>query len=113
MRSGWLLRDGQVLASVDIADSPVERMRGLLGRSSYEGAMLLPATRSVHTLMMRFPLDVAHMTADLKVLSTSRMGRWRIGLPRPGCRCVLEASSGAFERWALEVGDQLEIRDAR
>ncbi len=107
------MREGEVLASVDIADRPAERMRGLLGQGSFEGALLLPRTRSVHTLMMRFALDVAYMSADLQVMSTVRMARWRVGLPRPGCRCVLEASSGSFERWALQVGDRLEIRDAR
>jgi uncharacterized membrane protein (UPF0127 family) len=113
MRSGWLLRDGQVLASVEIADQPVERMWGLLGRRSLDGALLLPRTRAVHTLLMRFPLDVAYMSADLTVVSTSRMATWRVGLPRPGCRSVLEASAGSFERWALRAGDHLEIRDAR
>ena len=66
MRRGWLLREGEVLASVDIADRPAERMRGLLGQGSFEGALLLPRTRSVHTLMMRFALDVAYLSADLR-----------------------------------------------
>ena len=111
MRPAWLLRGGKVLAAVDVADRPLERMRGLLGRRSYDGAMLLPRTRAVHTICMRFPVDVAWVSDDLTVMATARMARWRVGLPRRGCYGVLEASAGSFERWGLGVGDRLEIRD--
>jgi hypothetical protein len=30
-------------------------------------------------------------------------------LPRWKSACVVEASAGAFERWGLRVGDQLEV----
>jgi uncharacterized membrane protein (UPF0127 family) len=112
MRTAWLLRDGQVLASLDVADHPMDRMRGLIGRSGFEGAILLPHTRAVHTMFMRFPLDVAFVRRDLTVGAIVTMPRWRLGVPRRGCRSVLEASAGAFERWGLRVGDRLEIRDA-
>jgi uncharacterized membrane protein (UPF0127 family) len=49
----WLLRDGDVLATVEVADSFARRSKGLLGRDGYEGAMVLPRTRSVHTFGMR------------------------------------------------------------
>jgi uncharacterized membrane protein (UPF0127 family) len=111
MRTAWLLLDGRVLAAADVADRPAERMRGLLGRPAYNGAMLLPRTRAVHTAFMRFPIDVAYVSSDLTVLATTTMGRWRVGLPRRGCHGVLEASAGSFDRWGLHVGDRLEIRD--
>jgi hypothetical protein len=112
MRTAWLLREGQVLAALDVADHPMDRMRGLLGRATYDGAMLLPQTRAVHTLFMHFAIDVAYLRPDLSVRAVATMPRWRVGLPRPGCRCVLEASAGSFERWGLRVGDRLEMRDA-
>ena len=62
----WLLRDGEVLASVEVASSLVARSRGLLGKKGYEGALLLRHTRSVHTLGMRFAIDVAFLTDDLR-----------------------------------------------
>jgi uncharacterized membrane protein (UPF0127 family) len=30
--------------------------------------------------------------------------------PRRGCRAVIEAEAGAFERWRLQVGDRLEVK---
>jgi uncharacterized membrane protein (UPF0127 family) len=106
----WLLRDDEVLASLEIATSMVDRSRGLLGRDGIEGALLLRPARSVHTVGMRFDLDVAFCDAELVVLATVTMARWRLGLPRRGAHCVLEAEAGAFERWRLRPGDRLEVR---
>jgi uncharacterized membrane protein (UPF0127 family) len=101
-----------VLAAAELADSPTERMRGLLGRDAYEGAMLFPRTRSVHTAFMQFPIDVALLNADLEVLAVRRLDQWRICLPTRGGRTVLESQAGSFERWTLAVGDRLEFRPA-
>jgi len=106
----WLLRDGEVLASVEVASSLAARSRGLLGKKSYEGAMLLRHTRSVHSIGMHFAMDVAFLTGDLHVIGTATVPPYRIALPRRGGRAVLEAQAGAFERWKLAPGDQLEIK---
>ena len=106
----WLLRDGEVLASVEVASSLVGRSRGLLGKKSFEGALLLRGTRSVHTIGMRFPIDVAFLTEDMQVVAVATLAPQRIALPRRRGRSVLEAEAGAFARWGLEAGDQLEIK---
>ena len=107
---GWLLREGKVLASLEIPDRPTLRARGLLGRDGIEGAMLFRRCRSVHTVGMRFPLDVAFLDGDDVVLRVRRLPPWRLTVPVWSARSVLEAEAGAFERWGLGVGDQLEIR---
>ena len=106
----WLVRDGEVLASLEVATSRRERRKGLLGRDGMEGALLLRPCTSVHTAGMHFDLDVAFCDDDLTVLETVRMRPWRVGRPRPGASCVLEAEAGAFERWRLRPGDQLEVK---
>lgn len=111
--TAWLLRDGDVLAAAEVARSYGQRIRGLLGRSGLEGALVLTRTRSVHTLGMRFPLDVAFLDRDLTVLDVVRLPPWRMTIPRRKCRMVLEAEAGAFERWRLKEGDRLELREVR
>ena len=111
-RAGWLVRDGTVLASLEIADTRAARMRGLLGREEFAGALLLRPARSVHTLRMRFPIDVAFLDADLVVLRAMTMVPWRVTLPVLGARAVLEAEAGAFRSWGLTVGDQLDVKAA-
>jgi uncharacterized membrane protein (UPF0127 family) len=106
----WLVRDDEVLASVELATSWRDRRKGLMGRDGMEGALLLRPCTSVHTARMRFDLDIAFCDEHLKVLETLRMRRWRLGMPRRGARCVLEAQAGAFDRWRLRPGDQLEVK---
>jgi hypothetical protein len=106
----WLLREGEVLASLEVASSLAARSRGLLGKASFEGALLLRRTRSVHTVGMRFPIDVAFLTDDLHVVGTVTVPPYRVAFPRRGTRAVLEAQAGAFERWKLVPGDALEIK---
>ncbi len=105
----WLVRDGQVLASLEVARSRGARRRGLLGRDGIEGALLLAPARSVHTLGMRFDIDVAFLDRDGVVRRTVRMRRHRVGLPCWSARSVVEADAGAFARWTLTVGDHLEV----
>ena len=110
-RRGWLVRDGQVLASLEVAETRRARMRGLLGRDGLDGAILLRPARSVHTFRMRFPLDVAFLTDDLVVLRVMTMAPWRLSLPVLRARAVLEAEAGAFRSWGLTVGDHLDVKE--
>jgi uncharacterized membrane protein (UPF0127 family) len=107
----WLVRDdGEVLATLEVADAGRSRARGLLGRDGIEGALLLRPAKSVHTLGMRFPIDVAFVDKDMVVLRIVTMARWRLGRPVLKANAVIEAEAGAFGHWNLKVGDQLEIK---
>lgn len=106
----WLIRDGEVLAALEVAQSFESRMRGLLGRDGLEGALLLRPARSVHSLGMRFPIDVAFCDRNLVVLDTVRLRPYRLTRPRLRSHCVIEAEAGAFDRWRLRRGDQLEVK---
>ncbi len=105
----WLLREGEVLAILEEATSARARARGLLGRDGIEGALLLRPARSVHTLGMRFPIDVAFCDRDLKVLRIVRMPPWRPVRVAWRAHAVLEAEAGAFGRWNLQPGDVLDV----
>ncbi len=106
----WLVCDDRVLATLEIATGWRERAVGLLGRDELDRALLLRPALSVHTLGMRFPIDVAYLDRDFVVLKMVTMGRHRIGLPVLRARAVLEAEAGSFARWGLMPGDRLEVR---
>ncbi len=107
----WLVCEARVLASAEIAEHRRARGRGLLGRSSFEGAFVLPRCRWVHTVGMRFPLDVAYLDADGVVVKVARMAPHRVGAPVWAARTVVEAEAGAIERWGVHLGDVVEVRD--
>ena len=106
----WLVSDGRVLASADVASGRRERTRGLLGRTSIEGAFVIDRCRWVHTVGMKFPVDVAYLDAAGVVVKTVAMRRHRVGAPVWKARTVIEAEGGAFARWGLRVGDTIEVR---
>lgn len=108
--TAWLLRGGEVLATVELVESFVGRYRGLLGRDSHDGALLLRPARAVHTVGMRFAIDVAFCDRSLEVIETAHLRPHRVCMPRLRAYCVLEAEWGAFERWKLRPGDRLEIK---
>lgn len=107
----WLLRDDQVLAALEVATARRDRMRGLLGRDGIDGALLLEPGKSVHSVGMRFPIDVAFCDRQFVVLRTVRLRPNRVTRMSLRCHSIIEAEAGAFERWKLRPGDQLEVRE--
>ncbi|MEU6761267.1 DUF192 domain-containing protein [Streptomyces sp. NPDC046853] len=103
-----LLPSGRTLP-LEIADSAGARRRGLLGRDGVTGALLLSPANSVHTVRMRFAVDVAHLDRELRVLSVRTMRPWRIGRPRLRARHVLEAEAGAMVRWGVRRGARVKV----
>lgn len=107
----WLLRQGEVLASVDLAESLGAKTRAVLGSAPGGGGAVLVSVRLAHTLGAPFAFDVAFLDADRVVVATVRVARNRVALPRRGSHSVLAAEAGAFDRWGLCPGDRLEIKD--
>lgn len=104
-----LLPTGRTLP-LEIADSAGARRRGLLGRHGVTGALLLTPASSVHTVRMRFAIDVAYLDRELRVLSVRTMRPGRIGRPRLRARHVLEAEAGAMAEWRVRRGVRVEVR---
>ncbi len=107
----WLVRDGEVLAAAETARTRRERTRGLLGRDGFAGALVLRRCRHVHTIGMRFAIEVAFCDADGLVLRTSTLRPWRLSPFVFRAAMVIEAEAGAFERWGLRVGDRVEVKE--
>ena len=94
-----------------VAEGPLLRMRGLLGRSGLpddEGILLRPAS-SIHMFFMRFAIDAVFLSRDLTVLKVvSDLGPWRMA-SRRRAHSVLELPAGACARRGVREGDRLEL----
>ena len=108
----WLVSEARVLASADVATTSRERRKGLRGRRNIEGAFVIQDCRWVHTLGMKVPIDVAFVDDSGVVLKIVRMRRWRLGAPVSKASWLIEAATGAFERWGLAIGDVVELRNS-
>jgi uncharacterized membrane protein (UPF0127 family) len=109
------LTRGNTVCVGELADRPLSRMRGLIGRSGLpagEGLLLRPAP-SIHTAFMRFEIDALFLDRELRVLHVvERLRPWRMASKR-GARAVLELAAGESARLDVRVGDRLELRDRR
>lgn len=103
-----------LLSRVWRAESAWERARGLLGRPQLgadEGFWIEPCA-SVHTIGMRYPLDLAFVDDDgrvRKLVYDLPPLRWANGF---GARSTLETSSGVLADSGLNQGERLSWREA-
>jgi uncharacterized membrane protein (UPF0127 family) len=112
MRSGWLLRDGDVVCALEMAETPAER-RILRERTGCDGALHVDGVRALHTAGMKFPIDVAFLSSDHTVLRVAHLKPWRLALGGRGTQSAVALGAGSLERWGVRVGDQLEMREAQ
>jgi hypothetical protein len=113
MRSGWLLREGDVVCALEMADTWQERRRGMRAPIGADGAGArhFEGVHTVHGVGLPCAIDIAFLSADLTVLRMDRLAPWRVAIGGRGVRSVLECEAGALERWGVQVGDQLVIRE--
>jgi uncharacterized protein len=106
---------GTVLGErVDVADSSLSRMVGLLGKSGLAPAtgLLIMPSQAVHSMGMRFPIDVLFMDRNWRVIHVQpSMVPYRISGLHWRARCVLELPVGAIAETCTSVGDELRIED--
>lgn len=86
------------LGLLSVASSLPSRLMGLLGRERAEGVLMLVPCADVHTVGMRFPVDVAFVDRGGVVLAARR------GLA-PGGRMRVRGASFVLERQARDSVD--------
>ena len=111
MQSGKLILGERILADpVEVASGFFERLRGLLGRSDMPSgsAMVIERCGSVHTVGMRFPLDLIFLDKEWRVVSVKRGVSSGCPMVSGGIRArrVVESRSGALDLNGITPGDQ-------
>ena len=102
---------GAVVADlVAVADTRATRAVGLLNRSELEpgeGLWIVPS-RGVHTLWMRFPIDLVALDERGVVIDrVENLKPWRIRLPRRGTAGVLELPIGTLTQSGTTLGHRI------
>lgn len=106
-----LLVDGHDVAHLTLADTWVQRARGMLWRRRLPEAMWFVGEPSVHGVGMTRSLDVAQLDATGGVLAVHVLRPFGLVAPRRGVVDVLEAPRGSFSRWGLHPGSRVARRD--
>ena len=94
------------------ADKFVTRLVGLLKRTQLgpEEALWLMPSRAIHTIGMKFPIDVVFLTRDNRVTGLiSGLVPYRISGFYLKSYSVVELPNGTIRKSQTEIGDQVEI----
>jgi hypothetical protein len=108
---GWLLRRGEVLASVDVLETAGEALRLLHSPDRGEGAVLCRSARLASGFGHGRGVDLAWLDDELVVQRTCHLSPFAVRVGGRGTTSALFAERGAFERWTLHAGDVLEVKD--
>lgn len=114
-RQGQLWLNGRVwVAQVAVAETLPARMRGLIGRRELPAGrgLLIEDCGSIHTVGMRFPIDVVFLDRAWRVHRVCRNvppGRLAVWCGWLGLR-ALEVAAGWLDLTSVEQGTQLEWR---
>ena len=100
-----------VVARLELATTFWRRFRGLQFRrplAAGEGLLIRPC-RSIHTMWVRFSIDVAMLDRDGAVLALHRgVKPWRTLVGPRGTHAVVETARGMLPA-DLQVGDRLAV----
>ena len=105
-------RQSFINLGVTVADTPLARLRGLIGKMrmrSDEAVWIIPS-RGIHTFGLLFSIDVIFLDAQNRVLHViESLGPLRIAGIRRQCASVLELPARSIYGSGTQVGDQLMI----
>jgi uncharacterized protein len=92
---------------IEVAATPLRRMVGLLGRPALpagRGLLITPCT-SVHTMAMRFDIDVVYLDREGVVVKVEESLRpWRMSSGGRRARYTLELAAGEAARLGIARG---------
>lgn len=110
-----LTRESVLATNARVARSWWARGKGLLGRRELpagEGLVIEPCA-SIHTWFMAFPIDVAFIARDGRVVRVAHaLQPWRVGPFARGAHAAIELPAGTLRRTGTVEGDYLALESA-
>ena len=107
----WLMRGLSIIDAAEVPATRGARRKGLLGRSGVEGAFVIQPCKQVHTVGMKFAIDVAFCDRSGLVIHTATMRPGRVSRVVFSSALAIEAEAGSFKAWGLAIGDVIEVRE--
>ncbi|MBS2021253.1 MAG: DUF192 domain-containing protein [Deltaproteobacteria bacterium] len=105
-------RGQTIAASIELAITPRQRMKGLLGRKGLDagsGLVIDPCT-SIHMFFMKFPIDVLFVDSGGTVVrAIEHLKPWRLTRFYPSARWCAELPIGALAQSGTREGDAVKL----
>jgi uncharacterized membrane protein (UPF0127 family) len=103
--------EATIASDVNLALTRAQRRQGLLGRDSLDlsSALVISPCWSIHTMFMRFAIDVVFVDRDGRALRmVSDLAPWRMAAARRA-HAVIELPAGSLRTRDIRVGDELYL----
>ena len=98
--------------AIEVAETASQKVKGLLGRECLEDGqgLLFKGAGSLHTLFMRFPIDIIYTDKQGKVVKLAKAVRpFKLVAAPLRCYFALELPAGAITASDTQVGDYLDF----
>ena len=100
--------------AIEVAQTAAQKVKGLLGRECLEDGqgLLFRGAGSLHTLFMRFPIDIVYADKNGKVVKLAEsVGPFKLVAAPLRCYYALELPAGAIKASRTRVGDRLSLEE--
>ena len=107
-------RNAYLATRLSIAGTHWSRLLGLMGKDAAsfpagEGLWIVPS-RGVHTLAMKFPIDVLYLDMNKLVVHVEQnLKPWRVARVSMRTASVLELPGNTLQSSGTAIGDEIEI----
>lgn len=104
--------DSTIVRNIDIATKFKDRLVGLMFRDRIddEYGLYIPNCRSVHTLFVRFKLDLVWVNKNFEVVKiVKEMNTWRMSSIVFKAYGVVELAPGVIDKLSIRPGDKLKL----
>jgi len=107
-------RQTVVVSDLEVAETGWQRMRGLIGRPARDFSpgkgLWLHSCEAIHTIGMSFPIDVAYLDSNQKVVHIyQNLHPFRLGRIKWNVKSILELPAGVLAESRTKVGDLLQF----
>ncbi len=107
-------RETHLGEAIEVAQTASQKVKGLLGRECLEAGqgLLFKGAGSLHTMFMRFPIDIIYADKRGKVIKLAQDVRpFKLVAAPLRCYYAVELPAGAIEASKTRVGDHLIFDD--
>jgi uncharacterized membrane protein (UPF0127 family) len=107
-------RNAYLANRLSVADTHWSRFRGLMGTDAASfpagSGLWITPSRGVHTLGMKFPIDVLYLDTNQCVVHVEwNLKPWRVARVSVRTASVLELPGNSLKSSGTAVGDEIEI----
>ena len=107
-----LTRKALIASSVEMAQNPWQRMKGLLGREDLPKgqALVIPGCQSIHMFFMKFPIDVVFCDRQNRVIGLCQNIRpFALSPVFFKAAYAIELPAGTIQDTQTQAGDHFQI----